>query len=245
MSRVEADRAEVAETAGELALVRAAHGVTVVLDQEEVAGGGQFGYLLHLVGVAECVRDHDGPGARADRLRYALDRGVVGAQLDVDEDRGEPVLHDRVDRRGKAGRHGDDLVPRDQPGVPEYGGGQGGERQQVGGGAGVGEVRLADVECPGQRPFEPPGGDSRGDPHLQRRLHERHPVFFAQYRSGRQDRCDAGFESRGPPGGLLIVFPYQLQDLCLGVHLGLASSVRRCAVADGRPRGAWNIRECR
>ena len=39
-----------------------------------------------------------------------LDRGHVGAQFDVDEDRHGPVLDDRIDGRGETGGDGDDFV---------------------------------------------------------------------------------------------------------------------------------------
>ena len=67
-------------------------------------------------GIAERVRQHDGFRAIGDggfKLSYV---DVVSRKLNVDEDRDESVLNDRIDRGGKAGGHGDDFVAAAQSG---------------------------------------------------------------------------------------------------------------------------------
>ena len=95
--------------------------VAVVLDEEQVVLGGERGDRIEIERVAERVREHDRARPRADRLREPIDPHVVGAELDVDEHRHEPVEHDRVHGGGESGRDREHLVARAQPAIAELG----------------------------------------------------------------------------------------------------------------------------
>lgn len=254
VGRVEALGGQIPEGARQPAPVGAAEGIAVVLDEEQPAVAGDLGDLLDGEGVAERMGDHDGPGARTDGLRDPLRGGVVGAEFDVDEDRHQTVLQDRVDRRGKAGRHGDDLVAGHQPEVLQLVRGQRAERQEVGRGTRVGQMRLAQPEIPGQRPLEPAGTGTGRDPQIQGRLDEGDPVLLVEHRARRRDRRHPGHKSGCDI--VLVVRAYLIQNVALAVPhrlpppVSVLRDVRRVAagvrsgVAARSTTGRRRVRPC-
>ncbi len=109
---VEAEGGEVPEGPGQTSPVAGAQRVAVVLDQPEPLLARQRADRVQIEGVAEGVRQEDRARARTDRLGHPRGRRIVGAELDVHEDRHEPVLEDRVDGGRKSRGRSDDLVAR-------------------------------------------------------------------------------------------------------------------------------------
>ena len=125
-----------------------------------------------------------GPTASREPLRD----GVIGAQFDVDDDRPQPVLDDRVDGGGKSGRHGQHLVtglqrPLSEPflALAQLGAGQGAERAQVGAGAAVDEDGVAGPYIAGQGALEERMEPARGQPTVERRVDKGSEVFRVEH----------------------------------------------------------------
>lgn len=54
--------------------------------------GSQLGNLRDREWIAKRMRNHNRPGTNRDRGRYAIRCGVVGSQIDVDENGNQAVL---------------------------------------------------------------------------------------------------------------------------------------------------------
>ena len=121
---IEGERREVAERPDRAPVVGPAEGVAAVLDQHQLVAAAERLDGLEIERVAQRVGDHDRARARREGVLQLVDVDVVARQLDVDEHGHEAVLHDRIDRRGKAGRDRDHLVARTQPALPHAGGAQ-------------------------------------------------------------------------------------------------------------------------
>jgi hypothetical protein len=87
---------------------------------------------------------------------------VVGAELNIDEDRDQIVLEDGIERGGESGGDGDDLIAGTKGTLAESGGGQRGERYEIGGRAGVNQARVADSDDLGEFALELFGEASGG-----------------------------------------------------------------------------------
>ena len=158
---IEADRANVAEGADQLAVIARAEGVAAVLDHIEIMLLRHPHDLAEVERIAEGVGQNDGPGLVGHRR---LDPGrvdIVGRQVDIDEDGHKAVLDGGIDRRREAGRAGDDLVAGLQRPVPQHRRTQGRGRREVGRRAGVdgqGEPDADILRQPGlERGVEPAG----------------------------------------------------------------------------------------
>ena len=145
---VEAQRPEVAERPGQLASVRRSERVAVVLDQPEVVLLGEVDHRVEVEGVPERVRGDDRPRPRPDRRLELRHVEVVRLQLDVDEDRDEPVEQDRVERRREACGDGDHLVARAESPLAELLRRQRRDGEQVRGRARVAQAARAARRAP-------------------------------------------------------------------------------------------------
>ena len=72
--------------------------------------------------------DEHGFGFWRESLLYFVGANVIRLGVAVDEHGHERILEYRVYRRRKARGDRDDLIARFQGALPEFGGGQGGER---------------------------------------------------------------------------------------------------------------------
>ena len=124
----------------------------------------------------------------------SLQRRHIGAQFHIHEHRHGAVLHDRVDGRGKPGRHGDDFVAGLDAPVLELGRGERGERDEVGRGAGVDQQHVLQAEEFGQARLELLGIAARRQPEVERGIHQVHQLLLIE--------VAARHSARGPrPGG--------------------------------------------
>ena len=212
VGRIEAHGGQIAEGAGRPALVSGAQRIAVVLDDEELVLVGQLADLRGREGIAERVRDHDGPSPAGRWPRRSGPPSCCTVASSTSTKTGhQAVLQDRVDGRGEPRGDGDDLVARPQPPLPQLRRGQRRQGQQVGGGAGVGQVRLADAQTARELPLELPGDGARGDPHVQRGRDHRRPVVLVEDRAGGQDRGTAGNERL--VGELPVIGPHAVEDV--------------------------------
>ena len=90
----EAAAGDVAQRAGLLALVDAAEGLGVVLDDEQLVLLGEGVDRVHVAHVAVEVHRHDGLGALVDQLLGRLDAEAVVVEVHVGEARDGAGLHD-------------------------------------------------------------------------------------------------------------------------------------------------------
>jgi len=111
----ETARSDVSDGAGLPALVRAAKGLRVVLDDMQTVRFGQFQQRVHVGHVAVKVHGHDRLGPLLDQFFHALHAQAVVITVDVGKTRHRTRLHDgkRACDEGVA-RH-DDLVARAYP----------------------------------------------------------------------------------------------------------------------------------
>ncbi len=113
MSGVEADCSQVAECANFLAFICRTECVATVLDKPEIVFSGEGGDGIKIENIAESKGNELQPPGLLATCRFQLrDIDFIGRKRDIDENRHEPVLNDRVYRGWKARRDGDDLVAR-------------------------------------------------------------------------------------------------------------------------------------
>ncbi len=174
--------------------------VAHVLDDPEVVTSRHLEDAIDVERVPERVGQDDRPRPGADRLLEKLRVEVVGRELDVEEDRHETVLEDRVEGRRETGRARDDLVARLQPTLAEHRRGQRRQREEVRRGARVDEERETDSHGTRDGTLElvrePPGGQ----PEVERGVDEMPDVVGVEDLSADRDRRLAGDERPiGPP----------------------------------------------
>ncbi len=104
-----------------LAVVGRPERVAGVLDEPQAVLLAERLHGVEVERVAQGVGHHDRSRPRADGLAQGGRDGVVGAQLDIDQDRLEAVLDDRVDRGREAHRDGEDLVALHEARLPSFG----------------------------------------------------------------------------------------------------------------------------
>ena len=118
---IKAGGGEVAKGSNSTSFVERAYGIAAVLDYPEVVFGSQLHNRIDVKRIAEGMRQHDGFGAAGDscfELRYI---DVVSRKLNVDEDRDESVLKNRIDSCRKSGSYGDDFVSGGEFAIAERG----------------------------------------------------------------------------------------------------------------------------
>jgi hypothetical protein len=99
----------------------------------------QFANDIKVERVTQCVRHHDGLGLGADSLAQTLSDCVVGAELDVNDDRTKTVLNDRVHGSRESRRDCQNLVTRLEGALPELETRETAQSDQVGAGTTVDE----------------------------------------------------------------------------------------------------------
>ena len=102
-------------------------------------------------------------------LRYV---DVVGGKLNVDKDRHQAVLNNRIDGGRKAGGNGDDFVAGLQSAVAERRRSEARERNQIGRGSGVHQRRAAHAHEGREIAFELGGKPAGGEPEIERGFHQ-------------------------------------------------------------------------
>jgi hypothetical protein len=142
------------------------------------------------------VGHHDGAGLGTDGLSQPIRDGVVGAELDVDDNGGQAVLNDRVDRRWEAGGNGQDLVAAFEGALAQFVAGQTAERDEVGARAAIDEQCAASADVLGKSAFKQRMEASGGQPTVQACIDQRCEVFCVEDLAG--DRND------GFPRGELV-----------------------------------------
>ena len=136
MRRIEAGRAEVADTAREFLLaidrVEGAKRITVVLDEPEVVLVTEILDSLEVERIAERMRDHDSLRLVRERSLKLRHIDVVLRDRHIDKDRHCSVVDNRRDRRRETGCHRDDLIPAADAAFAEQRRSQRHEGQQIG-----------------------------------------------------------------------------------------------------------------
>ena len=112
----------------------------------------------------------DGPGLWTDRFLELFNIGLVGAELNVDEDRHEPVLYDRVDRGWEACGERDDFVAIYQTTILVTWRGEGAECQEIRRRSRVREHGMPYAHDLGKLALELLSEGAAGQPEVQSRL---------------------------------------------------------------------------
>src|SRR5207302_2218729 len=97
-------------------------------------------------------------------------------------------LEDRVERGGEAGRGGYHLVARAQAALAQLGRGERREGEQVGRGSGVAEDRVPPAGEAREPALEPAGEAARGEPEVERGVHQRDELHVVEDAAGGRDR---------------------------------------------------------
>ena len=155
-----------ADAAGLAALVGGADRLACILDHGQVVALGELEDRVHVDALPEDVHGHDRARPVGDRRLELRHVHVVGAGLDVDEDRRRTDVRDRLGGREEGERRGDDLVAladahrrKDQ----EQRVGAVGTGHRV---LGAAVVRHRGLEGLDLRPADEPGRAHRLGPHL-------------------------------------------------------------------------------
>jgi len=201
MRGVEAQGCGIAETARSFAVVRRAERVTRVLNQPQAVFVAQLLHRVEIERVAQRVRHHDRPRLGPDSLAKPLWDGVVGAQLDVDDDGSQPVLDDRVDGGWKPGGHRQHLLTGPQRPLSEpflilaqLWAGQGAERTKVGARPAVDEDGVSGTHVTGEGALEHRVEPARGQPAVEGRINKCGEVVRVEDLARHWDRRGAGDE---------------------------------------------------
>jgi hypothetical protein len=112
LALLKAEAADVAKGADEPAAMPGAERLGAVLDHLQAAALGQGHNLGHVAGVAEEVRDDDGPRAVGE---HALDRcggDVIRPRIDIGEDGDRALIEDWRQRPHVGDCRGDNFIPR-------------------------------------------------------------------------------------------------------------------------------------
>ena len=120
MCRVEARRRQVTKGPYFPALVHRADCIAAVFNQPEVVLLRERHHGVHVERIPQGVRQHDRARPIGKCGVQLCNVHVVGRDRDVDEHRYQAVLHDRVDRGGKARGGRDHLVSRFQSPVAQF-----------------------------------------------------------------------------------------------------------------------------
>ena len=244
---VERERRQVAECADGTAVPVRSERVAAVLDQPQVVPLAERRDGVEVERVAERVGDHDGAGAdAAGRLQPgAVD--VVPGQRDVDEDRDEAVLDDRVHRRREARGDRDDLVAGAETAVAQPGRGEGCQGEQVRGRAGVHEQGVAMPGGLAQAALERLRLGARGEPEIEAGAHELDHLLLAEHAAAARD-ARGGRVERGRAVAVAGVLGHQVEDAGhagVGRHLVRVSAPARAALSRRTPsRVMSGFRSC-
>ena len=170
---VEAERADVAECADELAVIGGAQRVAGVLDNVEVVTSWRPRMTVaEIERIAERVGDHDRLGLRRDRFLEAVGAHVVSRDVHIHEYRNEAVLKGRIHGSREPRGAGEHLVPRLERTSFQRVRREGGERQQVGGGSGIGGERVPQAEEGPQLGLKSLVEAAGGEPEIQGAIHQ-------------------------------------------------------------------------
>lgn len=182
MRRIEAGRAEVADTAREFLLaidrVEGAKRITVVLDEPEVVLVTEILDSLEVERIAERMRDHDSLRLVRERSLKLRHIDVVLRDRHIDKDRHCSVVDNRRDRRRETGCHRDDLIPTTDAAFAEQRRSQRHEGQQIGRRTRVDDRDILHAEVLSQVRFELLDVAARSQPEFQRTVHEIAHLFM-------------------------------------------------------------------
>ena len=220
---IEAGGADVADSTGESELsvvgVLGAEGIAVVLYEPEVVFITEILDLLDVEGVAEGVCDHDRLGLGGEGFLQHGGIDVVLGDGDIHEHGYCTILDARCDSGGESACDGDDLVAGEDPAVAQEGGGEGDEREEVGGGSGVDVTAVSDPKIIADGLFELVGPVAGGEPELQGSVDEVDHLLVVVYPGCVGDAVPLMVF----PGVMVgvAVFLHHLQDLfpCLFLRL--------------------------
>ena len=139
------------------------------------------------------------------------DVDVVRRDRDIAKNGNEPVLDYRVYGRGKTGGDGDHFIARLEPPTTQSGRGQSRERQQIGARSGICQERESRAGKTGQFPLELFGVAARGEPEIERSIHQVCKLIVIEHFSRDGNGLNAWLERLFGPVGR-VVLARQRQD---------------------------------
>jgi len=183
MRGIEGQRGEVAERSDGLSADPRAERVAAVLHEEEAPLFAERGERGCVERKAHRVREHDRARSVGKRGAHGVDAHVVRPELDVNEDRYPPVLHDRVDGCREGRGRGDDLIAWPK-GVLQLVRAERADRAEVRRGTRVNEERVLRACRHREVALKSGGLRASGEPEVERAPHERSDLRIVEDAAG-------------------------------------------------------------
>ena len=118
--RVEGLSGKIAECAGWFAIVRAAEGVTIVLDEPELVLFAKIDDGREVERISQGMGENDGFGFWGEGCLHLFHFAVQSCGVVINEDRDKTILQDGRDGRWEAGGDGNDFIAGFEAAIAEF-----------------------------------------------------------------------------------------------------------------------------